>query len=126
MGWSYKVSLCLKLIFNQDCEDVREIYGLMKDFSEAAAPGAFIAELIPPLNDIIPIPLQWWRTRALSYQKRQTKIWVGYWDRLMGQIQQGRAPECFVKQFSETDYKTQGISDVQAAYVAGSRLLCKA
>jgi hypothetical protein len=98
----------------------------MKEFSECAAPGEFIAELIPPLVDIIPVSLQWWRPRALKYQERQTKIWVRYWDTLMKQIKEGRAPNCFVKQFAETDYKDQGISDVQAAYVAGSKLLRKA
>ncbi|KAL3426712.1 hypothetical protein PVAG01_00221 [Phlyctema vagabunda] len=103
-------------------EDVTEIYGLMKEFSEAAAPGAFIADMIPPLAEIIPVPLQWWRSRALRYQKRQTTIWMKYWNTLKEQIKEGKAPECFVKQFSESDYQEQGISEIQAAYVAGTMI----
>jgi hypothetical protein len=94
----------------------------MKEFSDAVAPGAFIADLIPPLAQI-PVWMQWWRPRALRYQKRQTAIWMKYWNSLMQQIRDGKAPECFVKQFSETDYQSQGISDIQAAYIAGSKFL---
>jgi hypothetical protein len=43
-----------------------------------------------------------------------------YWNALQDQLVKGNAPKCFVKQFSESGYKAQGISDVQAAYVAGS------
>ncbi|TVY92825.1 Cytochrome P450 monooxygenase [Lachnellula willkommii] len=102
-------------------EDVKEIYGLMKEFSDSTAPGAFIADMIPPLAKL-PTFLQWWRERALRYQYRQTKIWMKYWSNLMLQIDQKQAPECFVKQFSETDYKAQGISEVQAAFVAGTMI----
>lgn len=104
-----------------DCEDVREVYGLMQEFSESAAPGAFLADMIPPLAKI-PVWMQWWRKRALKYQDRQTKIWMKYWTDLNKQIAEKRAPDCFVKQFIETDYKTQGISDLQGAFLAGCML----
>jgi len=42
-----------------------------------------------------------------------------YWKKLEGQIQDGTAPECFVKQFAESDYQDKGISEIQAAYLAG-------
>lgn len=93
----------------------------MKDFSDNAMPGACIADTIPPLADIMPVVLQWWRARGLRLQARQTTIWMKYWSTLQKQIDDGKAPECFVKQFSESNYKAKGISDVQAAYVAGSK-----
>ena len=93
----------------------------MKEFSDSAAPGAFIADMIPPLAKL-PIPLQWWRARALGYQQRQVKIWMKYWTNLMLQMDQKRAPECFVKQFAQTDYKAQDISEVQGAFVAGTMI----
>lgn len=112
--WSYTDSVLL-----QEGEDVREVYGLMKEFSDSTAPGAFIADMIPPLANL-PVCLQWWRKRALTYQARQKNIWMKYWTNLQQQIIAKKAPECFVKQFTETDYQAQGISDVQAAFVAGS------
>ncbi|KAL5322043.1 hypothetical protein ACEPPN_010011 [Leptodophora sp. 'Broadleaf-Isolate-01'] len=104
-----------------ESEDVREVYALMKEFSEGTAPGAFLADLIPPLAKI-PISLQWWRPRALRYQHRQVKIWTKYWNDLMVKMDTKSAPECFVKHFAETDYKKQDIGEVQAAFVAGTMI----
>ncbi|KAK5080715.1 hypothetical protein LTR05_008419 [Lithohypha guttulata] len=105
-----------------DCEDVREVYGLMKEFSDATAPGAFVADMIPPLASFIPLGLQWWRPRAQRYSRRQTSLWMKYWTDLRRAINEKRAPDCFVKQFAETDYIKQGIDEVQAAYVAGTMI----
>ncbi|KAK9784462.1 putative O-methylsterigmatocystin oxidoreductase [Seiridium cardinale] len=104
-----------------DCEDVREIYGLMKEFSESASPGAYIAELIPWLANL-PVYLQWWRGSALKLYARQRDIWMKYWNTLQSQADAGRAPECFGKQFRESDFQKQGISDEQAAFVAGTMI----
>ncbi|KAF7535030.1 hypothetical protein G7054_g5716 [Neopestalotiopsis clavispora] len=104
-----------------DCEDVREIYGLMKEFSESAAPGQYIAELIPALARL-PVWLQWWRASALQSYRRQRHIWMKYWSRLQEQIGQGCAPDCFGKQFTESDYQKQDIDDEQAAFVAGTMI----
>ncbi|EXJ86779.1 hypothetical protein A1O3_03733 [Capronia epimyces CBS 606.96] len=105
-----------------NCEDVREVYGLMKEFSDATAPGVFIADTLPPLADVVPQPLQWWRRQALQYYNRQARIWMKYWTILQEQIRQGVAPDCFVRQWSEGDYKKQGISEIQAAFVAGTMI----
>ena len=93
----------------------------MKEFSEGTAPGAFLADLIPPLANI-PVFLQWWRPRGLRYQHRQVKIWTKYWNDLMVKMDTKSAPECFVKHFAETDYKKQDIGEVQAAFVAGTMI----
>jgi hypothetical protein len=103
----------------QESEDIRQVYQVMKEFSEATAPGAFIADLIPPLAKI-PVFLQTWRTRALEYHRHQKDIWMRYWNNLQSQIASKRAPECFVKQFVTSDFDKQGISEVQGAFVAGS------
>ncbi|OBT52691.1 hypothetical protein VE04_06011, partial [Pseudogymnoascus sp. 24MN13] len=102
-------------------EDVREVYGLMKEFSENTAAGAFIADLIPPLAKL-PVWMQLWRKRALKYQARQTAIWMKYWMNLKHQVANKEAPDCFVKQFMETDYQKQDISEVQGAFVAGTMI----
>lgn len=105
----------------QDCEDVREIYGIMKDFTDAAAPGTYLADMIPLLASIIPERLQWWRAVPLKAYRRQETLWMRYWNSLKVQMDLKRAPECFVKQFLETDFKDQGITDVQGAFLAGCK-----
>ena len=111
---------CDVLMYSQESEDITQIYTVLKEFSEGAAPGAFIADLIPPLAKI-PEHFQWWRASALAYQHRQTRIWMKFWNNLREQMAAKRAPECFVKQFIETQFEKQGIDEVQAAYVAGSK-----
>lgn len=104
----------------QDCEDVREIYGVMKDFSESAAPGAYLAEMVTSLANL-PVWMQWWRGPALKQYARQRDIWMKYWNNLTQAISDNTAPECFVKQFAEGDFAKQDISEEQAAFVAGSK-----
>lgn len=93
----------------------------MKEFSESAEPGAFLADTFPPLAKL-PLALQWWRPRARRYYERQQRIWMKFWSNLTRKMRHGNAPECFVKQWVETEYEKQGISEVQAAFVAGSKL----
>ncbi|KAH7093668.1 putative O-methylsterigmatocystin oxidoreductase [Paraphoma chrysanthemicola] len=104
-----------------DCEDTREIYGLMQEFSECAPPNGYLADLLPPLSRL-PTALQWWRPSANRKYERQRNIWMKYWNTLTSQMAAGDAPECFVKQFAEGDYKKQDISEAQAAFVAGTMI----
>jgi cytochrome P450 len=100
-------------------DDVREIFTIMSEFAKASHPTRWWAEIIPPLSNL-PESLQWWRPIALGYQERQNRLWTKYWNALKKQIADGTAPECFVKQFSESDYASKGIEELQAAYTAGS------
>lgn len=94
----------------------------MQEFSEATEPGKYIAETFPVLA-ILPKWMQWWRKSALQSFHRQAAIWIKYWTRLKEQIDSKQAPECFVKQFIETDYEKNGISELQASFVAGSTFI---
>lgn len=93
----------------------------MQEFSEAAQPGRNIAETFPVLAKL-PRWMQWWRKEALQSFHRQAAIWMKYWTSLREQMDSKQAPECFVKQFIETDYAKHGISELQASFVAGSTL----
>lgn len=93
----------------------------MKEFSEHAAPGAYLADTLPPLASILPPEFQWWRAGALRLYDHQLRVWMKYWNTLKEQMDGGKAPECFVRDFAETDYQAQGISEEQAAFVAGSK-----
>jgi cytochrome P450 len=47
---------------------------------------------------------------------------MSFWSTLKTQIETKQAPDCFVKQFIESDYEKQGISELQAAFLAGSMI----
>lgn len=99
---------------------MQEIYGIMSDFSNVAAPGTYLADTIPPLGRLLPLRLQWWREPLIPLFERQANLWMSLWDSLRKQREAGKAPECFAKQVMESDYQRQGISELQAAFLAGS------
>lgn len=103
----------------QECDEVREIYGIMTDFSNVAAPGAYIADTITPLGRLPP-HLQWWRKGLKPLFDRQANLWMSLWSSLKTQVETKQAPECFVKQVIESNYASQGITELQAAFLAGS------
>ena len=100
-------------------EDVKQIFAILAEFGEASNPTRWWAEIIPPLAKL-PTWMQWWRAEAMGFQERQNRVWMGYWRKLNKRIEEGSAPECFVKQFAQSDYLGKGIDEMQAAYTAGS------
>ncbi|KAF1996676.1 cytochrome P450 [Amniculicola lignicola CBS 123094] len=102
-----------------ECNEVSEIYGIMNDFSNAATPGKYLADTIPPLGNLPP-RLQWWRPSFKPLFDRQANLWMSFWTSLKTQMEIKQAPECFVKQVIENGYENQGISELQAAFLAGS------
>jgi cytochrome P450 len=108
-----------KRIPEWECDEVREIYRIMNDFSIVGTPGAYLADGIPPLGKL-PSQFQWWRKPLQPLFERQANLWMKLWTSLRTQMETGQAPECFVKQLIDTGYEKQGISELQAAFLAGS------
>ncbi|KAI8940528.1 hypothetical protein NX059_004206 [Plenodomus lindquistii] len=104
-----------------DCEEVHKIYSLMSDFSTIAKPGAYLADTLPFLR-ALPPRLQWWRKGLEPYFNKQAKLWMSLFNSLKTQIETKSAPECFVKQLIDSDFASQGISELQAAFLAGSMI----
>lgn len=105
----------------QNCEDIRAIYQVLNDFSQAAQPGAYLADLITPLANL-PKFLQWWRPSAEAAYERQKETWMGYWNRLQAALKEDRAPDCLVKHLAESNLEAQGLSEVEAGFAAGCEL----
>ncbi|KAJ6094276.1 hypothetical protein N7467_003121 [Penicillium canescens] len=110
-----------KRIPTWECDDVRDIYQVVKDFSDVSSPGLTnVADGIPHLAEILPVQLQWWRKSLDPLFKRQETLWMRLWSELKTQMEAGEAPDCFVKQFIETGYPKMEITELQAAFLAGS------
>lgn len=100
---------------------MHQIYSIMEDFSNVAKPGTYLADTLPFLGNLPP-SLQWWRKDVKPYFEKQASLWMSFWSTLKTQMETKKAPECFVKQFIESDYEKQGISELQAAFLAGSMI----
>ncbi|KAK5459729.1 hypothetical protein LTS15_003858 [Exophiala xenobiotica] len=104
-----------------DCEDVREIYGLMSEFSLASSPVYGLVDIFPVLLKL-PGWMHWWEKPLAVMRERQKNIWLKYWNGMKAKIDQGVAPDCFGRQMVEAGYSKKGISEIQAAFVAGTMI----
>lgn len=93
----------------------------MNDFSVVATPGTYLADALPFFGKL-PLQLQWWRNGLKPLFDKQANLWMSFFTSLKTQMETKQAPECFVKQFIESDYEKQGISEIQAAFLAGSMI----
>lgn len=46
-----------------------------------------------------------------------------YWNTLKEKLEYGNAPECLVKQIMETGIEKQGVTEVEACWVAGCKFI---
>jgi hypothetical protein len=91
----------------------------MNDFSIVAKPGSYLADALPFFGNL-PRQLQWWHKGLQPLFDKQANLWMSFWSSLKTQMETKQAPECFAKQFIESGYEKQGISELQAAFLAGS------
>jgi cytochrome P450 len=93
----------------------------MNDFSIVAKPGTYLADALPFFANL-PTRLQWWRKPLKPLFDKQANLWMSFFTSLKTQMDTKSAPECFVKQLIESNYEKQGITDLQAAFLAGSMI----
>lgn len=105
----------------QDCEEIREVYGIMADFAESTVPYQYLADLLPLIAKL-PTALHWWKGKARYYYDRQVDLWMKLWNQLSTKISEDRAPNCFVTKWQLTD-KESSITDLEGAFTAGSMSL---
>jgi cytochrome P450 len=91
----------------------------MNDFSIVAKPGSYLADALPFFGNL-PRQLQWWHKGLQPLFDKQANLRMSFWSSLKTQMETKQAPECFAKQFIESGYEKQGISELQAAFLAGS------
>ncbi|KAI1611927.1 cytochrome P450 [Exophiala viscosa] len=75
-----------------------------------------------PILENLPRSLQWWRKKYEPYHQKELQLWLGLWRALKSQVAKGIYTGCFAEKFMENDYPKMGISENQAAYVAGTMI----
>jgi hypothetical protein len=81
----------------------------------------FLVDQYPVLARL-PKSLQWWRRKYQPDHQFEVDLWMGLWKDLKKRLDAGIRTGCFAEKFMEEDYPAMGISEVQAAYVAGSMI----
>lgn len=96
------------------------IYDELSHFSEASSRIHTVDKY--PILEYLPKALQWWRPKWEAYHQQEVDLWMGLWNDLKRRLAAGIRTGCFAEKFQEEDYLAMGISEVQAAYVAGSMI----
>lgn len=102
-----------------DCEEIRQIYGVLTRFATFRRPGAYLIDVWPelqnwPLYDM----LSGWKKTADDIHKQDTAVFTHFWNKMKEEIDSGTAPHSWGKLFVRSDYKKHGVDDLAAIYAA--------
>jgi hypothetical protein len=116
---------------NWDDKDVQAVYSVIDNFTSVTAPGAWIVDSFPTLAKY-PwlLPFSNWKQKGREMYEHDSKIYIGFWDRLVKEIEDGKAQSCVGLDlyFKNKDYKI--IPKNMVAYTvagvleAGSETVC--
>jgi Cytochrome P450 len=79
---------------NWDDKDVKDIYLVLDNFTKVTAPGEWIVDSFPTLANIPLWPLSNWRQKGRQMYEHDSKIYIGFWERLVKEIEDGTAQPC--------------------------------
>ena len=102
-----------------DCEEVRQIYGVLARFVTYRRPGSFLVDTFPSLASFPLFNLfsNWQKIGAEIY-KKDSEVFLSFWDQMLEEVKAGTAPHSFGRDFVQSNYKALGLDDLLAAYTA--------
>jgi cytochrome P450 len=98
-GQRYTTSVVMQVAYghrvpNWDDKDVKNIYKVIDNFQKVTAPGAWIVDSFPSLAKIPLWPLSNWKRKGRELFEHDSKIYLGFWERLVREIEEGKAQSC--------------------------------
>lgn len=105
--------------FLGDCEEVRQVYGVLNRFVTYRRPGSFLVDTFPSLASI-PLfnYLSSWQKVGAEIHKRDSEVFLSFWNQMRKEIEAGTAPHSFGRDFVQSNYRAQGLDELDAAYTA--------
>ncbi|KUI70320.1 Cytochrome P450 4X1 [Cytospora mali] len=100
-----------------DNEDVRYALESSKILGKISKAGTFIENELPLAR--LPKSLQPSRKRALEYAKPVLYAKMRLWNLMKAAVANDSAPPCFARELMASDYHSQGLTDEDAAWIAG-------
>ena len=98
-GRRYTTSVVMQVAYghrvpNWNDKDVKDIYKVIDNFQKVTAPGAWIVDSFPTLAKLPLWPLSKWKQKGREMFEHDSKIYIGFWDRLVREIQEGTVQSC--------------------------------
>jgi hypothetical protein len=79
---------------NWNDKDVQDIYKVIDNFTKVTAPGEWIVDSFPTLAKLPLWPFSNWRQKGREMFEHDSKIYIGFWDRLVKEIENGEVQDC--------------------------------
>ena len=78
--------------------------------------------MFPALEHLVEWMVQNWRTAGKKIHAHEKQLWMMLWNQLKMDVADGTAPQCFARDFLNSDSREQGIDELQAAYINGTMI----
>jgi cytochrome P450 len=105
-----------------NCKEVEDVFKDLDGFTSIQNPGEWLVDAFPPLENLPEWMVQNWRTAGNKIHAHEKQLWMGLWNQLKADVAEGIAPQCFAKDFLNSDWEEQGIDELQAAYINGTMI----
>jgi cytochrome P450 len=98
---------------------IKKIYTVLDNVTDMTALGAYVVDSFPSLSAVPEFLLGNWRSKGKKIFEHDSKVYLDMWTRLKKEVDEGKARDCFCKEFYLADPKKNGINDLEAAYTCG-------
>ena len=120
----YSASVVLSVTYGHRIADfdsplAKSIYSVVNNMQQYATPGVWLVDTFPSLQYLPEWMVQNWRTFGKKCFEHDYPVYLKLWEDLKKEVKDGKAKQCFCKDFYENDPEKLGIDNLQAAYQAG-------
>ncbi|KAG8157595.1 hypothetical protein KVR01_012637 [Diaporthe batatas] len=98
---------------------IKKIYTVLNNLTEITAPGAHAVDSFPSLAVLPQFLLGNWYTYAREVHNHDRKVYMELWEQLKKEVDEGKAADCFCRDFYLSDPAENGIDNLLAAYTCG-------
>jgi hypothetical protein len=82
-------------------------------------PGSFLVDTFPSLADISLFNIfSNWQKVGAEIHKADSEVFMSFWKQMLKEVEAGTAPHSFGRDFVQSNYKAQGLDELDAAYTA--------
>src|SRR5436190_23717629 len=92
---------------------------MLERFITYRRPGSFLVDTFPSLAFILLFNFfsNWQRVGAEIY-KADSEVFLSFWNQMLEEVKAGTASHSFDRDFVQSNYKAQGLDELDAAYTA--------
>ncbi|KAH7126489.1 cytochrome P450 [Dactylonectria estremocensis] len=124
MNRRYSASVIMTVTYGHRVADwndpyIKKIYEVLEHFTLMSEPGAWLVDAFPSLAKLPSWAVQNWWKIGREWWKYDREVYLKFYLDLVKQVEDGTAPDCFIRDFYEGGLEKSGINEEQAAYAAG-------